>query len=88
MIILNSSRKHTYVILTPLNPTNWGLQGYTLFFLFLLENIDCVYSLELPFWGGSNEYSQSMFWAEIWKITVFFIWKLSVFGGQIFYIFE
>ena len=40
-----TSRKHTYIILTPLN---WGLQGYTLFFLFLLKNIDCGYSLEPP----------------------------------------
>ena len=41
------------------------LQGYTLFFLFLLKNIDCRYSLEPPRRGGSNEYSQSMFWAEL-----------------------
>ena len=32
------------------------------------QNIDCGYSLELPQWGGSNEYPQSMFWAEIKKI--------------------
>ena len=25
------------------------------------QNIDCVYSLESPRWGGSNEYTQSMF---------------------------
>ena len=66
-----SSRKHAYIMLTPFNPTciyqNWGLQGYTLIFLFLLKNIDCWYSLEPPRWGGSNEYPQSMFWAEIWK---------------------
>ena len=31
------------------------------------QNIDCGYSLEPPRWGGSNEYTQSMFWAEIWK---------------------
>ena len=24
------------------------------------QNIDCVYSLELPQWGSSNEYQQSM----------------------------
>ena len=48
-----------------------GLQGYTLFFLFLLKNIDCGYSLELPRRGGSNEYPQSMFWAEIGKILEF-----------------
>ena len=33
-----ASWKHAFIILTPLN---WGLQGYTLFFLFLLKNIDC-----------------------------------------------
>ena len=32
------------------------------------QNIDCGYSLEPPHWGGSNEYPQSMFWAEIRKI--------------------
>ena len=25
------------------------------------QNMDCVYSLEPPRWGGSNEYPQSMF---------------------------
>ena len=53
------------------------------------QNIDCGYSLEPPRRGGSepprrggsneypqvgsNEYPQSMFWAEIWKISEFFI---------------
>ena len=32
------------------------------------QNIDCEYLLEPPRWGGSNEYPQSMFWAEIRKI--------------------
>ena len=32
------------------------------------QNIDCGYSLEPPRRGGSNEYPQSMFWAEIIKI--------------------
>ena len=36
----------------------------TYFFLFLLKNIDCGR-------GGSNEYPQSMFWAEIWTISEF-----------------
>ena len=49
----------------PLNPTfilyNWGIQGYILFLLLLLKNIDCGYSLEPPRRGGSNEYPQSMF---------------------------
>ena len=38
--------------------------------------------------GDSNVYPQSMFWAEIWKISGFFIWKFSFFGGKIFKIFE
>ena len=29
-----------------------------------------------------------MFWAEIWKISDFFIYKFSVFDGKIFSIFE
>ena len=36
-----------------------------------LKNIDCGYSLESPWRGGSNVYPQSMFWAEIWKISEF-----------------
>ena len=52
-------------MLTPLKPhfniVNWGLQGYTLFFLFLHKNIDCEYSLEPPRRGGSNVYPQSCF---------------------------
>ena len=61
---------------------------YTLFFSFLLKDIDSGYSLEPPLRGGSNEYPQSMFWSEIWKITEFFISKFSVFGGEIICIFE
>ena len=34
---------------------------FFIFFLFLLKNIDCGYTLEPPHWGGSNEYPQSMF---------------------------
>ena len=85
---LSSSRKHTYIILTPLKPhfytVKLGFIGYTLCFLFLLENINCEYSLELPLQCGSNEYPQSMFWAEIWNISEFFIWTISFFDGKIF----
>ena len=65
-----------------------GFTGVYIIFLISAQNIDCGYSLELPRRGGSNEYPQSMFWAEIWKISELFIWKLSVFGGNIFNIFE
>ena len=36
------------------------------------------YSLEPPRRGGSNEYPQSMFWAEIWKILEFFYLKIFI----------
>ena len=39
-----------------------------IYFHFSVQNIDCGYSLEPPWQGGSNEYSQSMFRAEIRKI--------------------
>ena len=32
------------------------------------QQIDCGYLLEPPQQGGSNEYSQSMLWAEIRKL--------------------
>ena len=38
-----------------------GYAGVYLVFLFLLQNIDCGYSLEPPRRGGSNVYLQSMF---------------------------
>ena len=48
-----------------------GFTGVYIIFLILLNNIDCGHTLEPPRWGGSNEYPQSMFWAEIWKISGF-----------------
>ena len=85
-----ASRKHVHIILNPLNPfyiVKLGFTGVYIIFLISAQNIDCGYLLELPLWGGSNEYPQSMFWAKIRKYQ-FFIWKFSVFRGEIFYIFE
>ena len=66
-----------------------GFTGFTLFFLFLLNNIYCGYSLEPPRRGGSNEYPQSIFWAKIWKKYQNFLSEnVHVFGGNIFSIFE
>ena len=57
---------------TPLLIIKTGVyRGYTLLFLFLLKNIDCGYTLEPPQRDGSNEYPQSLFLAEIWKISEF-----------------
>ena len=47
-----------------------GYAGVYLFFLFLLQNIDCGYSFEPPCRCGSNVYPQSMFRAKIRKISV------------------
>ena len=75
-------KPHFYII-------KLGFTGvYIIFFLFLLENIDCGYPLEPLRRGGSNEYPQSMFWAELWKISEFFIWKFLFFGAKIFSIFQ
>ena len=65
-----------------------GFSGVYIIFLIPAQNTDCGYSLEPPRRGGSNEYAQSMFWAEIWKISEFFIWKFLFFGGKNFSIFE
>ena len=63
-----------------------GFTGVYIIFHIFAQNIDCGYSLELPRRGGSNEYPQTMFCAEIWKISEFFIRKFSVFGDKIFYL--
>ena len=86
-----TSRKHAYIILTPLNQFYIVKLGFTrvyIIFLIFAQKHRLWYSLESPRRGGSNEYPQSMFWAEIWKLSEFFIWKFSVLGGEIFYIFE
>ena len=44
--------------------------------------------LEPPHRGGSNEYPQSMFWAEIGNISEFLSENFQYFGGEIFNIFE
>ena len=56
-----------------------GFTGVYIIFHISAQNIVCGYSLEPPRRGGSNEYPQSMFWAEIWKISDFFYLKISFF---------
>ena len=51
-----SSRKHAFIILTPLNPKLAFTGVYIIFLTFAKKNIDCGYSLEPPRRGGSNEY--------------------------------
>ena len=56
-----------------------GFTGVYIIFLISAQSIDCGYSLEPPRWGGSNEYPQSMFCGEIWKISEFFYLKIFCF---------
>ena len=60
-----TSGKRVLAINTPIKPhfyiVKLGFAGVYLFFLFLLQNIDCRYSLEPPRRGGSSKYPQSMF---------------------------
>ena len=65
-----------------------GFTGVYIIFLISAQNIDCGHSLESLRQGDSNEYLQSMFWAEIWKNIRFLSENFSVFGGAIFNIFE
>ena len=66
-----------------------GFTGVYIIFLISAQNIDCEYSLEPPRRGGSNEYSQSMFWAEIWKKLDFFLSEnFHYFDVKFFSIFE
>ena len=65
-----------------------GFTGVYIIFLISAQNIYYEYSLEQPRRGGSNEYPQSMFWAEIWKISEFLSENFRFFGGEIFSTFE
>ena len=60
-----SHQENMSVQYIPLKPhfymEKMGYAGVCLFFFFLLQNIDCGYSLEQPQRGGSNVYPQSIF---------------------------
>ena len=90
-IAFNITKTYLYNF-DPLKPhfyiVKLGFTGVYIIFLISAQNIGCGYSLEPPHRGGSNEYPQSMFWAEIWKISEFLSEFFSVFRGEIFYIFE
>ena len=79
-----TSRKHAYIILTPLNPIFYivklGFSGVDIIFL-SAQNHRLWYSLEPPRRGGSNEYPQSMILSRNMKniLFFFFIWKLLFF---------
>ena len=56
-----TSRKHTYIILTPFYIAKLGFTGVFIIFLISAQKHRLWYSLEPPRRGGSNEYPQSMF---------------------------
>ena len=64
-------KPHFYIV-------NLGFTGVYVIFRISAQKHILWYSLEPPRRGGSNEYPQSLFWAEIWKISeCLFIWKFS-----------
>ena len=73
-------KPHLYVV-------KLGFTGEYIIFLISVQNIDCGYSLEQPHRGHSNEYPQSMFWADIWKnIRVFYLKIFSFWRWNFLYI--
>ena len=69
---ITKTRLYNFDPLTPLLYSKTGVyRRYTLVFSLLLKNIDFGATFEPPPRGGSNEYPQSLFWAELWKISDF-----------------
>ena len=56
-----------------------GLTVVYIIFLISAQKHKLWYSSEPPRRGGSNEYPQSMFWVEIWKISEVFYLKSFTF---------
>ena len=52
-------------------------KGVYIIFLFLLKNIDCGYSLEPPWQGGSNEYHNLCFEQKYEKYKNFYLKTFS-----------
>ena len=72
-----SITKTCLYIFDPLKPyfyiVKLGFTGVYIIFLIFAQKHRLWYSLEPPRRGGSNEYPQSMFWAKVWKISVFYL---------------
>ena len=87
-------RKHAYSNILKILQTkkkNFQIKNSDIFHI-SVQNIDCGYSLEPPRRGGSNEYPQSMFRAEIKKNNVypckpqFYYIKVGFMGVKIIYV--
>ena len=78
MKVFFSSEKYQYITKTRLfkyienlTSKNWKFSYKKSIFHISAQNIDCGYSLELPHWGGSNEYPQSMLLSRNKKNNVY-----------------
>ena len=60
-----------------------GITGVYIIFLISAQKHKLWVLVRTALLRESNKHPQSMFWAEIWKISEFFIWKLSFFGDEI-----
>ena len=58
------------VKISPRKTENFQIKKTDIFHI-SAQNIDCVYSLEPPRRGGSNEYTQSMFFSRYKKNNVY-----------------
>ena len=84
-----SLRKHDYSNILKILPPKieiFQIKNSDIFHI-SAQNIDCGYSLELPWRGGSNEYPQSMFSSRNMKniytpVNPVLLYKSGVSGGQ------
>ena len=82
--------KHAYANILKISPPRNKKNAEKIFYIFhtSAQNIECGYSLEPPHRGSSNEYSQSMFWAEIMHTPVSHVYHIKVgFKGVKRYVF-
>ena len=74
-----------YPLILPFYIVKLGYGGVNLFFSFLLQNIDCWYSLGPPRRGGSNVHPQSMFWSKNKRNIKYFLPKILIFNKKSLY---
>ena len=90
-ILSHNIRKTCLYIFYPLKPHFYivklgFIMGIHYFFLFLLKNIDCGYSLEPPHRGGSNECHNLCFEQKYEKKKVFYLKIFSFWRWKFLYI--
>ena len=73
VLLLLLLRKHAYTkYIENFTTKNWKFSNKNSgIFHISAQNIDCEYSLELPHWGSSNEYPQSIFLSRNKKNNIY-----------------